>query len=157
MIFRDTGCTYSHYYCFFKSQVTFLNQVSWGRRASRWRSVQPPSPLCHCHPTTHPSGPGCCQWSPWVRFQWAMQLLPRHIISAMMERQDIFERRFIISSHRNKKTGLPKIYESLKSNPNINCNDNKEEQPMAIGVTPTHANSWVDRSGKTEIQDGTYN
>ena len=40
------------------------------------------------------------------------------------------------------KKGLPKIYESLKSDPNINCNDNKEEQPMAIGVTPAHANSW---------------
>ena len=41
-----------------------------------------------------------------------------------------------------QKRDLPKIYETLQSDANIDCNHNKEEQPMAVGVTPTHANSW---------------
>ena len=40
--------------------------------------------------------------------------------------------------HPLKTTVLPEIYESLKSNGDVNCDHNQEEKPMAIFVAPTH-------------------
>ena len=74
-----------------------------------------------------------------------MQLLLCHMISTLMERQEMFKRCFRMSSYRITSIDLPEINESLESHSNINYNHNNKEEPMAIGVTPTHADGkeWV--------------
>ena len=156
MIFQDTRCTYSHYYCFFQIS-SHLPESSLMREKSL--SVT----FCSTSFSSLSSSPNHSSFRPRMLSMISLGEIP--MSNAAIATSHNFSHdgktRYIWKTLYNKqspkqKTGLPKIYESLKSNPNINCNDNKEEQPMTIGVTPTHADSWVDRSGKTEIQDGTY-